>query len=201
MKSRLVVIEGIDGSGGETQSGLLLKYLKKKGIPSEKLHYPDYSTPIGKIIHEWLHKKIELTPETLFLLYAADMVKDQKRITSLLREGKMVIIDRYITSAMAYQTLQGIPLDRILRLCKTLEVLKPDVVIYLDISPGTAIKRKRGEKGSLDRFESHRESLTRARRSYRKLAEKGVFAPWFTVDGEKSREEVASHVRKILRIH
>jgi dTMP kinase len=200
MKSRLVAIEGIDGSGGETQSSLLLDYLREKGIPAVRLEYPDYSFGIGKLIHEYLHERIELTPEALFLLYATDMVKDQKRIKALLKEGKTVIVDRYITSAMAYQTLQGVSLEKILRFCETFEMQKPDVIIYLDISPKTSMERKSREKGSLDRFESRKEFLTRLRRSYKNLADRRVFAPWFVVDGEASREEVAGQIRKILRV-
>ena len=199
MKPRLIAIEGIDGSGGETQSGLLLEHLKGKGIPAEKLQYPDYASDIGKLIHEWLHNKSELTPEALFLLYATDMVKDQKRLGSWLEQGRTVIADRYITSTMAYQTMQGVPLEKILKFCELFGMRKPDIVIYLEVSPETSMDRKKSEKGSLDRNESRREFLERVCGSYEGLVEKQVFAPWFVVDGEAPKEEVSARIRKILR--
>lgn len=78
--SRFIVIEGIDGAGSEPQSNLLVKFLEKEKIPVEKLTYPDYSGPIEKIIHQFLHKKYEFSPETQFLLYFTDFLKDKEKI-------------------------------------------------------------------------------------------------------------------------
>ena len=200
MSGKLVVIEGIDGSGGETQSKKLFEYLQKRGIPCERIAYPDYSWGIGETIHEWLHGKIELSPETLFLLYATDIVKDQTKIRSWLREGKIVISDRYITSTMAYQTLQGIPLETILEFCELFKIQKPDVILYLNISPKTSAKRKFEEKGNLDKNEANRIFLERVSQKYKELAKQSVFGSWFVVDAERSVEEVFEQIKRILRI-
>ena len=85
MKGRLIVFEGIDGSGTETQSKLLLE---KLGTSSVRIEYPDYEGDLGKLIRLFLDKKHELSPEMQFVLYAGDMVKDREKINGWLNEGK-----------------------------------------------------------------------------------------------------------------
>ena len=115
MAGRLVVIEGADGAGGEEQSRRLLVLLKERGIPAKRHQYPDYSGPIGRIIHDFLHKKYDFSPEMLLLLYGADMVKDVGKIHAWLKQDKVVILDRYFTSALAYQSMQGVKLENCLK--------------------------------------------------------------------------------------
>ena len=55
--ARFIVIEGIDGAGGETQSKLLVKHLKEKGKQAERITFPEYDKPIGNFISEFLYKK------------------------------------------------------------------------------------------------------------------------------------------------
>jgi thymidylate kinase len=57
MPGKFIVIEGIDGAGGETQSKLLFEYLSSRKIPCERMLYPDYGNSIGKFIHDYLHGK------------------------------------------------------------------------------------------------------------------------------------------------
>lgn len=194
----LVVIEGIDGAGGEIQSKLLLRFLKKKGIPAARLTYPDYSGPIGRLIHEYLHKKFELSVDMQFLLHFADRLQSQERIRKLLQEGRMVICDRYFTSILAYQGLAGFPLDKALRFAEMFGIRKPDIVIFLRVSPETSMKRKRGEKKDLDRNEADRALLGRVAKFYEGLVEKQIFGKWVAVDGEKPVQEVFEEIRKVL---
>lgn len=197
-KGTLAVIEGIDGAGGETQSNLLLNFLKGKGIPAVKLTYPDYSGPIGRLIHEYLHKKFEFSTEIQFLLYSSDYVKDQEKIKKLLEEGKTVICDRYFTSALAYQGLRGFPLEKALKFAEMFGIRKPDIIIFLRVSPETSVKRKYKEKNSLDRNESNKEFLGRVSKFYDSLIDKQVFGKWVVLDSEKSKEGVFEEIRKAL---
>lgn len=194
-----VVIEGIDGAGGETQSKLLKQFLEEKGKEVELIKYPDYEGPIGKLIHDFLHKKFDISPEVQFCLYATDMVKDRERIEKALREGKIVIADRYLTSTLAYQTLQGFPLEKGLEFAKFFGLPTPDLAIFLEITPETSIKRKFKEKNDLDRHESDKDFLRKVNESYRNLIENKIFAKeWVVIDGEKPIEEVAKEVQKIV---
>jgi dTMP kinase len=200
MKGRLIVLEGIDGAGGESQSKLLLDYLKGRGIPAERVRYPDYGNSIGRFLHDYQHGKHELSVDMQFLLYATDMVKDRDKILAWLDEGKTVIADRYFTSTMAYQGLRGFPLESCLKFAEMFRLPKPDVILFLRVSPETSIKRKKGEKKDLDRNESDRELHRKVSESYESLVKKQVWGSWFVLDGEKSKEDVFGQVRKVLRI-
>lgn len=199
MRGKFIVLEGIDGCGKSTQTGLLSKHLRYSGIPCEVIHYPDYSGRIGNLIREWLHSGFDVQAESLFLLYAADMMKDQARIREMLAQGKIVVLDRYITSAMAYQSVQGIPMERIRGFCRIFGFARPDAVIYLDVSPETAVRRKTEEKGKTDRNESRR-FLESVRSRYQEIARENLLGPWFVVDGEKEPEKVFDAVKRILKL-
>lgn len=196
MRGRLIVIESIDGGGTETQSKLLMDYLKSKNTPAERIYYPDYDQPLGKLIHEYLHRKFDFPPDVQAILYAADMIKDKDRIKKWLEEGRIVIADRYVTSTIAYQGFRGFPVEKILKLAEMFDIPKPDIIIYLKVSAETSMKRKLKEKQDLDRNESDRKLMENLGLFYERLAKDNVFSRWVVIDGEKSREEVFEEVRK-----
>ncbi len=198
--SKFVVFEGIDGAGTEEQSKRLLDFLKDKEILAERIEYPGYHNPIGKLIHEYLHKKFELTPEVQALLYTADMVSDKERIKPLLEQGKYVIADRYFTSTLAYQGFRGVKVDDLLKVAEIFDLQKPDMILFLKVSVETSMKRKMGEKSDLDRNEEDKTFLEKLSVFYDDLARRQVFGNWFVLDGEKSKEEVFEQAKKILRL-
>jgi dTMP kinase len=194
---KFIIIEGIDGAGSETQSKLLINFLKKKKIPVEKLTYPDYKGPIGKLIHQFLHKEHDFTPEIQFFLYFTDFLKDREKIERWKKQGKTIIADRYFTTTLGYQCQKGFPLKKALKIAAMLELPKPDIVVYLKISPETSIKRKLKEKKSLDRHEVDKKFLTKLTKFYQKLIKEQVFSRWVVVDGEKPIKEVFKQVKEI----
>ncbi|MDI6882884.1 MAG: dTMP kinase [Patescibacteria group bacterium] len=198
---KLIVFEGLDGAGGETQSKLLFDWLKKKKKKVELLTYPDYQKPIGKLIHQFLHQKYEFSPEVQFLLYFADFIKDKEKIEKWLKQGKIIISDRYFTSTIAYQGLKGFPLKSALKIAKTFGLPRPALVIYLKISPQTSIKRKFQEKKHLDRHEGDKKFLAKLGRFYGKLIKNQTFSKWQVINGERSIEEVFKDIKKIIRIY
>lgn len=195
---KFIVFEGIDGAGGGTQSGLLLNYLKKEKIPAERLIYPDYQGPIGKLIHEFLHKKYELPAELQFLLYFTDFIKDQGKIKNWLKQRKIIICDRYFTSTLAYQGLKGFPVKTALKIAKNFGLPEPDLIIYLKISPQTSMKRKIKEKRNLDRHEADEKFLGKLGKFYERLIKKQIFSHWITIDGEKPAKEVFEEIKSKL---
>ncbi|UZE93141.1 MAG: dTMP kinase [Candidatus Nealsonbacteria bacterium] len=197
-KNTFLVFEGLDGAGGETQTKLLSNFLKKEKIPFEKLSYPDYRGPIGKLIHQFLHREYEFSPENQFLLYFSDFLKDKEKIKKWQQERKFIISDRYFTSTLAYQCQKGFPLKTALKIAELFDLPKPDLVIYLKISPETSIKRKFSEKRSLDRHEADKKFLKELTKSYQKLIKKQTFSRWIMIDGEKSIEEVFLQVKEII---
>ncbi len=196
---KFIIFEGLDGAGTESLSKALLDYFKKQRKPVQRIHYPDYKEPIGRVIHQYLHKKYNFPVEIQFLLYFADFVKDVEKINQWLKEGKVVIADRYFTSTLAYQGLRGFPQKEALDLARFFKLPRPDLIIYLKVSPATSIKRKFKEKRSLDRNETNRRFLIRLAKFYKKLIKKQVFGKWVVADGEKSVKEVFEEVKKIIR--
>jgi dTMP kinase len=197
-KGKFIVIEGIDGAGGETQSRLLFNYLKKQKKPVEKLSYPDYQGPIGKLIHQFLHKEYNFSPEVQFLLYFTDFLKDKDKIEKWRKENKVIISDRYFTSTLAYQGQKGFSINKAQKIFKIFDLPVPDLIIYLKISAETSIRRKFKEKRSLDRHEADKKFLEKLSKFYEKLIKNQIFSKWVIVDGERSVEEVAKEIREIV---
>ena len=189
-KGKFIVFEGIDGAGGGTQSRLLYNFLKKAKIPVEKLIYPDYQGPVGKLIHQFLHKKYEFSPESQFLLYFLDFLKDREKIKKWQKERKTIISDRYFTSTLAYQCQKGIPLKVALKIAQIFQLPKPDLIIFLKVSLAASIKRKFKEKKNLDRHESDKKFLEKINKFYEKLIKKQIFGKWITINGEKPIKKV-----------
>ena len=199
---KFIVLEGIDGAGGETQSKLLLKYLADKGMEVEFFSYPNPNSLVGKLIYEFLNKKFELDVQVQFLLYTTDFLLDKEKILSALKDNKVVILDRYFTSTLAYQCTKGFPLEKGLELAKLLDLPVPDLVIFLDIPAEISLKRKLKEKGKLDRHEEDKLYLERVRETFKKLVRGKLFAKeWVIVDATRSIEEVFAEIRTIVEKH
>jgi dTMP kinase len=189
-KGKFVVFEGMDGSGKDTQIGLLCRFLD---VPFETLRYPDPDRPIGSLIRQFLARKYEFTPEMQMLLYGGEMASDAPRIRVWKEQGKTVIANRYFTSTMAFQSSQGVPLEKFFRFAELMEMPKPDRIIYLKISPETSVKRTKGK----DRFDVL-EFQRKVEKSYEALIKDDVFGPWYVVDAERPVEDVFAQVRKAL---
>ena len=199
MSGKLIVLEGMDGAGSEVQSKTLLEFLKEQSIPTERLYYPDYSGPIGNFIHDYLHSKHELPAISQFLMFAADIAKDKKKIEQWLKEDKWVICDRYFTSTLAYQCPEALTLDSALKIAEQLGIRKPDIVFFLKISPETSFERKKKEKGDdIDRNEGDVELQQRMLVRYNGLASDNVFGRWVVLDGEKPIEGVFEEIKSAL---
>jgi len=195
---KLIVFEGIDGAGCETQVKLLFDYLKRQGKSVERLYYPDYEGPIGRLIHQYLHKQYEFSVDIQFLLYFTDFIKDREKINQWIGEGKIVICDRYFSSTLAYQGLRGFSIKKALELARRFKLPKPDLIIYLKVSPEVSMSRKYKEKKDLDRNEADKKFLKKIWDSYEKLIKGKIFSKWVVIDGEKSIEEVFSQIKKIV---
>ena len=164
MKGKLVCIEGIDGSGKTTQVNLLAKALRERGYDVIILKEPTdgvYGKKIRKMIEEG-----KTNPEKLFELFLKDRKENiEKNILPALRNGKIVIMDRYYISTLVYQSDVGI--ERILEAHEKISAPKPDLVIILDIPVDEALRRLKVK--SCDSFE-RREILEKHKKQYEKIA-------------------------------
>ncbi len=198
-KGKFIIIEGIDGCGGETQTNLLSDFFINQGKQIEKLTYPQYDKPIGQLIHNFLYEKYDLSPEVQALIYFSEFVKDKEKIEEDIQKGKILISDRYFTSTLVYQGLRGVALEKLISLSNLFNISKPDLCIYLRISPETSKKRKSQEKqGNLDRNEKDLEFLKNLVNMYDKIAKDNLFCKWKIINGEQSIEEVYDQIIKLI---
>ena len=219
---KIIVIEGTDCSGKETQSKLLKSYLEQNGIKVATLSYPQYNTPTGKIIGgqllgkpsicpSWFDNYVEVDSKVASLYFAADRRASLPVLKDLINNNEIVIIDRYIYSNMGHQGSKIEDKEERLKMYKFLETLefdllelpRPDLVIflYLPYSYGEEIKKNRAEK--LDEAEKSQTHQIKSERTYLELTELYGFEKidCFKNGTVKTREEinkeVISHIKKL----
>ena len=194
-KGKIIVIEGIDKAGKTTQANLLLK--KLKGHKCVKFDFPDYSTPVGKEIKQFLNGNRGYSDEVKMMLLSANRWEKKAEIEKLIGEGTTIIMNRYYQSNLVYGISKGLKLSWLLGLDEGLP--KADLVIVIDIKTNTLVKRSKNE--IIDTFEKDLQLIRKVKRNYRILANK---FNWCIIDGEKPvndvNNEVLKQVNKIVKI-
>lgn len=148
----LIVLEGIDGSGKTTQARSLLRRLRSRGWEAVFFREPSRGK-WGREIKRKAAKAGSLTPSEELDLFVKDRRENvEKNLKPALREGKVVVLDRYYFSTIAYQGAKGIDPRRIRRMNEAFAV-KPDLVIILDIAAGEGLARIAGRKTRDELFE------------------------------------------------
>lgn len=143
---KLLVIEGVDGAGKSTQIKLLRDFFSAKGYNCEYLHFPRTETPyFGELIARFLRGEFgslnEVDPYLVAMLYAGDRKDASGTIGKWLTEGKIVLLDRYTYSNIAYQCAklqESLSQDKLMQWILSLEfqhfgIPKPDLNIFLDV--------------------------------------------------------------------
>ena len=182
----LIVFEGLDQSGKETQAKALRARIERDGRRVQYLSFPEYDTPIGREIRQALDGAREFTPDVMQLLYVANRLEFKPQLDAWLQSGDVVICDRYCASSVAYGEAQGLDAAWLSDIQRSLP--KPAVTVLLDIAPDTAARRKAVGR---DRYERDLDLLARVRRSYRRQATAGG---WPVIDAEASKEAVTQAV-------
>ncbi|MCL5268558.1 MAG: dTMP kinase [Bacteroidetes bacterium] len=154
----LIAFEGIDGSGKTTQAELLSKRLAGEGIDNEVLREPG-GTKLGEGVRELLLHRTDLkiNPATEFLLFSASRAQlVREKIIPLLEQDKIVILDRYFYSSIAYQGFgRGIPIEEIETVSKfATQNVVPDIVFLVDLNIETALQRRMAAGRGADRMEN-----------------------------------------------
>ncbi len=187
----LIAVEGIDGSGKTTVVKFLEEELKKRGYDVVVFKEPTNSEWGRKIKRAFKDRRLK--PEEELELFLKDRVWNVKNnVVPALKAGKVVIMDRYYYSTIAYQGALGIDPDYIRQLNEKIAP-KPDLVIILDVKPETALKRIIGRGNRPNRFEDL-EYLRRVREIFLSLKNKNIVV----IDAERDLENVKSDVLKVV---
>ncbi|MBE6555304.1 MAG: dTMP kinase [Ruminococcaceae bacterium] len=189
-----IVFEGIDGCGKTTQLTRLADALKQKGRQVMTTAEPTDSTT-GKLLRAALSGNDPRTPTEMAALFTLDRIHhnvSQNGIAATLRAGTDVISDRYYYSSLAYQgSLCDYDWVRRMNLnCP--DIRKPDLCIFLDISPDTALARI-GKRGEAKEIYEKKETLSLFRETFLR-----VFASLDdrveVIDAEGTPDEIATRV-------
>lgn len=174
MAGRFIVFEGIDGSGKGTIIRETKKFLLQKGINEEQILVTAEPTPgfYGKKVRELLRTNVNpnVNAQQFLDLYVADRKEHlEKELQPALNNDKIILCDRYKYSTFVYQSLQGIPVEKIKELHK--EMLIPDLIFILDVNPEISLKRI-SKRQQLEAFEKQ-DFLEKVRQGF--LASKETF--------------------------
>lgn len=197
-KGKIIVIEGIDCSGKETQTKLLVEKLRKENRKVKRISFPMYDTPTGMIIGACLLGKNEMCkkllnfehgffPEgggnidslTAINLYAADRRYNLPKIEKLLNEGYVIIIDRYVSSNMAHRGGLLEEKSERLKIYNKIEKLEYEInelprpdktcLLYLPYDYACVLKKNRAEVP--DEVEINVEYLRKGEQAFLELAQ------------------------------
>lgn len=201
-RGKFITFEGCDGCGKSTQLKMLSKYLTENDIPHVFTREPG-GGKISEQIREILlnGKNSEMTDECEALLYAASRVQHlQDVVEPALKEGKLVICDRYVDSSIAYQAYgRNLGVEFISKInAYALENYLPNVTVFIDLSPKAAFLRKHGADEN-DRLEQAGMAFhERVYEGYLALAKDNPNRV-ARVDGAGTPEEIFKEVVRILK--
>ncbi|MGQ9619251.1 MAG: dTMP kinase [Candidatus Aminicenantia bacterium] len=186
----LIAIEGIDGAGKSTQAVILRERLKKRGFPVALLKEPSQSR-WGRKIKEISKKMSSINPNEELELFIKDRKSNVKRnILPALRDKKIVIVDRYYISTIAYQGARGIDKELIRKENEKFAPV-PDIVFILDIDPSESLSRIKREK---ERLFEEKNFLKDVRENFLNIKIRNTFF----IDARARVEEIAERMERVV---
>jgi len=187
----IIAIEGLDQSGKQTQTKLIVDRLKKSGLVVETISFPDYSTNIGREIDAFLSGRKNYNIHARHMLLSINRWEHKSDLDRWLDEGRIIVINRYFGSNYAYGVCSGLSLDWLMNLEKGLP--EPDLTILFDIAHDVSAKRKITGRDIHERDEAF---LSRVRKEYLRFAS---LWSWVVLDASKDVESVHEELWRILK--
>ena len=190
MRGKLILIEGTDCSGKETQTKLLVDRFESIGIKTTRISFPVYDSPTGKIVGgPYLGKSyisdcwfpegaINVDPKVASLYYAADRKYNINKINDLLNEGVYVILDRYIYSNLAHQGGKIKDKEERYKMYDWLDKLEfgllelphADIKVFLHMPYEVSLILKKGREEGMDQHEASKEHLVASENAFKEIA-------------------------------
>lgn len=215
---KLIVLEGLDGSGKSTQLELLENALKSENISFKTVSFPAYELPSCTPVKMYLGgefgtKPDDVNPFAASLLYAVDRFASYKKgWGKFYEEGGIILAGRYVTSNAIHQTskLPRTEWEGYLNWLYDLEyervmIPRPDLVIYLNVPVEASQRllsgRYEGDESKKDIHEKDTEYLNRCREAASFVAKK---SGWNVLecykDGKmREKEDIAAEILKIIK--
>lgn len=189
-KGILIVFEGIDGSGKSTQAEILLERLQEEDFDAVYFREPSKGKWGRKIKKKALHPD-SLSPEEELDLFQKDRRENvKKNLKPALKKKRIVILDRYYYSNIAYQGAKGID-EKLIRRMNEEFVVEPDLVFIFDIDPKKGLERIENRKKK-DKLFEREDYLVKVREIFRSFkGEKFVH-----IDALKSKEEIRKEIEE-----
>lgn len=152
MKGKLIVIEGIDGSGKSTCAKNLTEKLNSINLKTIYTFEPTHLHYGAKLRDSMLSENLDAEEElNLFIEDRKEHIESM--IKPAIEDGYFIILDRYFYSSIAYQGAKGIDINRIINMHKDF-IVKPDIVFIFHIPIDIALNRIISKRGIADRFEN-----------------------------------------------
>jgi dTMP kinase len=193
---KYVAIEGIDGSGKTTLSGMICNEVKRSGKECDIVKEPYYEE-----VKSLLHKMPSMHPVAEAYLFAADrLIMHSERLIHLLKSGKnrLILGDRSYLASIVYQSTRGAPFEVIMSLNSF--AVQPDLVILLDVDPSIAWERLMKKSNRQLKHLEAKETLSTLRKTYLELYQKIEKPPIEVIDASPSPEEVLEKAMNLLRM-
>jgi dTMP kinase len=162
----IISVEGLDKSGKKTQTQMLVDFLRAKRFKVAVSESPNYVTPTGELIRQWLAKDYDVDQRTIEFVYTANMQEQQAYFKKLEEEDyDFLVMDRYTGSQRAYAVATGSAPEWVDQMQKYMR--QPDVEIIIDIDPMESMRRKgKHNNGVNDRYEENLKLLYHVRELY-----------------------------------
>lgn len=216
-KARLVVLEGLDGSGKSTQFERLGEYLSAKGTKLKTISFPDYEQPSSALVKMYLNGEFSKNAEDVNAyaassFYAVDRYASYKKFWEKdYNDNAFILAARYVTSNCIYQMvkLHADKWDEYIEWLEDYEYCKmglprPDMVIFLDmpveISQKLMSGRYDGDESKKDIHESNVKFLNDCRKAALYTAKKQGWNIINCSDGEKplSIDEISKKIKELI---
>ena len=197
MKNLFIAFEGIDGSGKSTQVKKLSQKLELEGHKVYTTFEPTDS-PIGSMIRNVFNHKMEADHKTIAGLFVADrlnhLLNQTNGMIKMLNDGFTVITDRYYFSSYAYHGVH-MPVDWVIQAnALSADLLRPDLNIFIDISPEESMKRISKGRETVEMYETL-DNLKKVKEIYFNCFEKlKEVEKICIINGEREETEIAQHI-------